>query len=38
LLAKVPGKIAAKPGDRLGLAWDQKDCHWFDAKTGERLQ
>jgi sn-glycerol 3-phosphate transport system ATP-binding protein len=38
LLAKVAGKISAKPGDRLGLAWDQKDCHWFDAKTGERLQ
>jgi sn-glycerol 3-phosphate transport system ATP-binding protein len=38
LLAKVVGKISAKPGDRLGLAWDQKDCHWFDAKTGERLQ
>jgi len=38
LLAKVPGKISAKPGDRIGLAWDQKDCHWFDAKTGERLQ
>jgi sn-glycerol 3-phosphate transport system ATP-binding protein len=38
LLAKVTGKISAKPGDRLGLAWDQKDCHWFDAKSGERLQ
>jgi sn-glycerol 3-phosphate transport system ATP-binding protein len=38
MLAKVVGKISAKPGDRLGLAWDQKDCHWFDAKTGERLQ
>jgi sn-glycerol 3-phosphate transport system ATP-binding protein len=38
LLAKVAGKVSAKPGERIALAWDQKDCHWFDAKTGERLQ
>ena len=37
LLAKIAGKVTAKPGDRIGLAWQQKDCHWFDAKTGERL-
>jgi len=38
LLAKVAGKAEIRPGERIGLAWDGVDCHWFDTKTGERLQ
>ncbi|MEO8558147.1 MAG: ABC transporter ATP-binding protein [Rhodospirillales bacterium] len=37
LLAKIAGKVAIRTGDRIALAWEQKDCHWFDAKSGERL-
>ena len=38
LFAKIAGKANVKPGDAIRLAWRQEDCHWFDAKTGERLQ
>ncbi|BBK30962.1 carbohydrate ABC transporter ATP-binding protein (CUT1 family) [Stella humosa] len=38
IFAKVEGKSALKPGDTVHLAWVDGDCHWFDAKTGERLQ
>ena len=37
-LAKIAGKATAQPGEKVELAWERADCHWFDARSGERLQ
>ena len=38
IFAKVDGKSALRPGETVRLSWLDADCHWFDTKTGERLQ
>ncbi|MCB1761505.1 MAG: ABC transporter ATP-binding protein [Gammaproteobacteria bacterium] len=36
LMARIDGRAEAAPGDRLNVAWDAGDVHWFD-QNGSRL-
>ncbi|MCC7274277.1 MAG: ABC transporter ATP-binding protein [Alphaproteobacteria bacterium] len=38
IFAKVDGKTALQPGETVRLAWRAQDRHWFDTRSGERLQ
>ncbi len=36
-LVRVPGRVDVAVGQSVGVAWDAKSTHWFDADTGRRL-
>ena len=37
VVVRVPGRCEAKPGDVVGLAWQDEAAHWFDREGGRRV-
>jgi multiple sugar transport system ATP-binding protein len=37
MMARMPGRLAKKTGDRVHLVWHPADAHLFDQRTGKRL-
>jgi sn-glycerol 3-phosphate transport system ATP-binding protein len=37
LIARIPGRVACEPGERIALEWDRTDAVLFDGETGTRL-
>ena len=37
MMARMPGRLALKTGDRVKLAWHPAHAHLFDQRTGKRL-
>ncbi|RDJ23333.1 ABC transporter ATP-binding protein [Bosea caraganae] len=37
LIARVPGRPAVVPGERLSLDWPREATHWFDRASGRRI-
>ncbi len=36
-IVRLPGRHAAKPGERVSVAWEPAAAHWFDAASGRRI-
>jgi sn-glycerol 3-phosphate transport system ATP-binding protein len=36
-IVRVPGRQAAKAGERVSVAWEPAAAHWFDAASGRRI-
>jgi sn-glycerol 3-phosphate transport system ATP-binding protein len=37
VMVRVPGRVAAAPGETVHLAWAPSDAHWFDASSQRRV-
>jgi sn-glycerol 3-phosphate transport system ATP-binding protein len=37
-VVRLAGRTATEAGDTVRLAWDAADVHWFDQKTGRRIE